>query len=143
MEDIAGVFSSLGGNRGWLYANSLWELRGWMDRLFGGFGTRRGRRSSTVLRIGDAVDFWRVEAYEPGRLLRLRAEMLLPGAAWLQFEAISDDGVTSLRQTAFFEPQGLLGQLYWYSVMPFHSLIFGNMATRIVELAEQQAANPL
>jgi len=136
-EDIANVFTSLGGERGWLYADSLWELRGWMDRIVGGFGTRRGRRSPNTLRIGDAVDFWRVEAYEPGKMLRLRAEMLLPGAAWLQFEVINEGGVTSLRQSAFFEPQGLLGHLYWYSVMPFHSLIFGNMATRIVELAEE------
>lgn len=142
-EDIARVFTSLGGDRGWLYADSLWKIRGWLDRLVGGFGTRRGRRSPNTLRIGDAVDFWRVEAYEPGKLLRLRAEMRLPGAAWLQFETIaSDGGNTCLRQTAFFEPQGLLGHLYWYSVMPFHSLIFGNMATRIVELAEERDALP-
>jgi uncharacterized protein YbjT (DUF2867 family) len=135
-EAIAEIFTSLGGDRGWLYADSLWKLRGWMDSIVGGFGTRRGRRSAHSLRIGDAVDFWRVEAYEPGRSLRLRAEMRLPGAAWLQFEALDEDGVKSLRQTAFFEPQGLLGHCYWFSVMPFHSLIFGNMATRIVEEAE-------
>jgi hypothetical protein len=132
------VFTSLGGKRGWLYADYLWELRGVMDRLVGGIGTRRGRRSATELRSGDAVDFWRVEAYEPGHLLRLRAEMLLPGYAWLEFEAVDDgDGWRSLRQTAFFEPRGAFGYLYWFSVLPFHGLIFGNMSRRIVELAEQ------
>jgi len=130
------VFASLGGTRGWLYADSLWELRGVLDRLVGGFGTRRGRRSATDLRVGDAVDFWRVEAYRPDSLLRLRAEMKLPGKAWLQFETVAnDDGSVSLRQTAFFEPRGIFGYLYWYSVMPLHELIFGNMAKRIVEEA--------
>ncbi len=130
------VYSSLGGTRGWLYADSLWELRGVLDRLVGGFGTRRGRRSPTDLRVGDAVDFWRVEAYQPDSLLRLRAEMKLPGKAWLQFETIATgEGTVSLRQTAFFEPHGIFGYLYWYSVMPFHELIFGNMAKRIVEEA--------
>ena len=131
------VFSSLGGKRGWLYADELWELRGVLDRLVGGFGTRRGRRSETDLRVGDAVDFWRVEAYVPGKTLRLRAEMRLPGYAWLQFEALAGDGGTNrLRQTAFFEPRGFLGYLYWFSVLPFHELIFGNMARRIARLAE-------
>ncbi|BDE06587.1 NAD(P)-dependent oxidoreductase [Vulcanimicrobium alpinum] len=131
------VFTSLGGTKGWLYADWLWELRGVMDRMVGGIGTRRGRRSATELRVGDAVDFWRVEAYRPPSLLRLRAEMKLPGHAWLQFEAIAnDDGTTSLRQTAFFDPRGILGFLYWYSVMPFHGFIFANLATRIVREAE-------
>jgi len=131
------VFTSLGGTRGWLYADSLWELRGILDRLVGGFGTRRGRRSASDLRVGDAVDFWRVEAYEPDRLLRLRAEMRLPGYAWLEFEVLSDDdGTTALRQTAFFDPRGIFGYLYWYAVLPFHELIFGNMARRIAQEAE-------
>ena len=135
------VFSSLGGTKGWLYADWLWDLRGVMDRLVGGIGTRRGRRSPTTLRVGDAVDFWRVEAYRPNELLRLRAEMKLPGYAWLEFEAIArPDGRTSLRQTAFFDPRGALGFLYWYSVLPFHEFIFGNMATRIVQEAEQEPA---
>jgi uncharacterized protein YbjT (DUF2867 family) len=133
------VFTSLGGKRGWLYADFLWELRGIMDRMVGGIGTRRGRRSPTDLRLGDAVDFWRVEAYVPDRLLRLRAEMKLPGLAWLQFEAEPrEDGRTALRQTAFYEPRGTFGYLYWYSVLPFHGPIFGNMVRRIAALAEAE-----
>jgi uncharacterized protein YbjT (DUF2867 family) len=126
------VFAGLGGRRGWLYADRLWYLRGLLDRLVGGIGIRRGRRSATDLRVGDAVDFWRVEAYRPPDLLRLRAEMKVPGRAWLQFEALPrEGGGTTLRQTAFFEPRGIFGYLYWFSVLPFHSLIFGNMAERI------------
>ena len=131
------VFTGLGGARGWLYADGLWELRGILDRLVGGIGTRRGRRHPTELRAGDAVDFWRVEAYEPAKLLRLRAEMRLPGHAWLQFEAIPEADGASLQQTAFFEPRGIFGYLYWYGVLPFHGLIFGNMAARIVAEAER------
>jgi len=142
-QALAAVFTSLGGERGWLYADSLWALRGWLDRLVGGIGTRRGRRSATTLRVGDAVDFWRVEAYEPDELLRLRAEMRLPGYAWLQFEAVTEpNGAVSLRQTAFFEPRGFFGYVYWFAVMPFHELIFGNMARRIVSEAEAARAAP-
>ncbi len=135
---VFAVVSSLGGQRGWLYADRLWYLRGLLDRLVGGIGIRRGRRSADHLRIGDAVDFWRVEAYVPHELLRLRAEMKLPGLAWLQFESLArEDGGTTLRQTAFFEPRGILGYLYWFSVLPFHALIFGNMAERIVTAAAE------
>ena len=134
---VSAVYSSLGGNRGWLYGDFLWQLRGTMDRLAGGVGTRRGRRSATDLRVGDAVDFWRVEQYRPPALLRLRAEMKLPGIAWLQFESAPNAaGGTTLRQTAFFEPRGLFGYAYWYMVLPFHEFIFGNMVRRIVEEAE-------
>jgi hypothetical protein len=136
-EAVSAVFSSLGGKRGWLYADPLWELRGIMDRMVGGIGTRRGRRSDDDLRVGDAVDFWRVEAYTPGRILRLRAEMKLPGLAWLQFEALPESGGTRLRQTAFFEPHGFAGYAYWYSVLPFHEFIFGNMSRLICEAAEK------
>jgi uncharacterized protein YbjT (DUF2867 family) len=137
-ESVSAVYSSLGGRRGWLYGDILWQLRGAMDRVVGGIGTRRGRRSATDLRVGDAVDFWRVEAYRPGDLLRLRAEMKLPGLAWLQFESLPQPGGgTTLRQTAFYEPRGLFGYAYWYGVVPFHQFIFGNMATRIVEEAEK------
>ena len=134
---IAAVFESLGGKRGWLYADALWKLRGAMDWAVGGVGLRRGRRSATQLRLGDAVDFWRVDAYEPGHLLRLRAEMRLPGKAWLEFEVepISAEHAR-FRQTAFFEPRGLFGYLYWYSAAIFHGFIFSNMATRIVKAAE-------
>ena len=113
-----------------------------LDRIVGGIGTRRGRRSATTLRAGDAVDFWRVEAYKPNELLRLRAEMKLPGYAWLQFEALPrDDGGTCLRQTAFFDPRGAFGFAYWYAALAFHEFIFNNMAKRIVLEAEQ--AQPL
>lgn len=135
-QDVFAVFSSLGGTKGWLYADWLWEFRGWLDLLADGIGTRRGRRSPTSLRVGDAVDFWRVEALVPNELLRLRAEMKLPGRAWLQFEAVAREGGTLLRQTAFFEPRGFFGLAYWFAVLPFHALIFGNMAKRIVRAAE-------
>jgi uncharacterized protein YbjT (DUF2867 family) len=136
-QQVFRVFSSLGGTKGWLYADCLWELRGLLDRLAGGIGTRRGRRSATTLRPGDAVDFWRVEAYRPAEMLRLRAEMKLPGYAWLQFEALPrENGGTCLRQTAFFDPRGAFGFAYWFGVLPFHEFIFGNMATRIVREAE-------
>jgi hypothetical protein len=139
-ERVASVFTSLGGRRGWLVAGSLWRLRGWLDRLAGGVGLRRGRRSPSDLRVGDAVDFWRVEAYQPGRMLRLRAEMKLPGLAWLQFEAEPNpEGGTTLRQTAFFEPHGLFGFLYWYGVAPFHAWVFGRLAEQIVREAERTA----
>ncbi len=136
---VARVFSGLGGKRGWLYADVLWEIRGIMDRMVGGIGTRRGRRAADDLRVGDAIDFWRVEAYEPGKMMRLRAEMKLPGLAWLQFEVSEEAGGSRLRQTAFYEPHGFIGLMYWYSVVPFHGLIFENMARRIVEIAEQAA----
>ena len=139
-EALAQAFASLGGKRGWLYGNRLWELRGWLDVLVGGIGMRRGRRSEHHLRVGDAVDFWRVEAYEPDSLLRLRAEMRLPGKAWLQFEAIQDQEGSVLRQSAFFEPKGIFGYIYWYCLVPFHEYIFANMASRIVELAERGSA---
>ncbi|GAC1652200.1 MAG: SDR family oxidoreductase [Vulcanimicrobiaceae bacterium] len=140
---VASVFSSLGGKRGWLYGDALWKLRGLMDLAVGGVGLRRGRRSEGELRLGDAVDFWRVDAYEPGRLLRLRAEMKLPGKAWLEFEVESLNASRSrFRQTAFFEPRGLFGFVYWYAVAVFHGLIFGNMATRIVRAAERLTPSP-
>jgi uncharacterized protein YbjT (DUF2867 family) len=140
-EDLFRVFSSLGGAKGWLYADWLWRVRGALDRLIGGVGMRRGRRSATTLRLGDAVDFWRVEAYRPGELLRLRAEMKLPGCAWLQFEALPrGGGAACLRQSAFFDPHGAFGLAYWYCLLAPHELIFGNMATRIVREAERPAA---
>ena len=135
---LASVFTQLGGQRGWLYGNWLWRLRGIMDTAVGGVGLRRGRRSETDLRLGDAVDFWRVEAYEPDHMLRLRAEMKLPGNAWLEFDADAlPNGTTRLTQTAFFEPRGLFGMLYWYAVAPFHGFIFGGMARAIAARAER------
>ena len=105
----------------------LWQFRGLVDRLFGGVGPRRGRRDPDTLRVGDTVDFWRVEAFEPDRRLRLAAEMKLPGHAWLEFEVTSDSTGSVIRQTATFDPKGLLGRAYWYSVLPMHHFVFGGM----------------
>ncbi|MFY9665549.1 MAG: SDR family oxidoreductase [Candidatus Cybelea sp.] len=133
----AEVFSSLGGERGWLAADFLWRARGWIDRAVGGTGLRRGRRSMKNLRVGDAVDFWRVEEYRPGRMLRLRAEMVLPGRAWLQFETEPLSAARSrLVQTAFFEPRGVRGYIYWYGIMPIHGIVFGRMIEQVVRAAE-------
>jgi uncharacterized protein YbjT (DUF2867 family) len=141
-EVVYEIFTGLGGERGWLYANWLWRLRGIADRLFGGVGFRRGRRHPDEVRVGDALDFWRIEAAEPGRLMRLRAEMKLPGRAWLQFEAKPrPDGKTVLSQTAFLAPKGLSGILYWYGLYPFHALIFGNLIRAIARRAEKKVSD--
>jgi uncharacterized protein YbjT (DUF2867 family) len=121
----------LGGERGWYYGDWLWELRGFLDLLAGGVGIRRGRRHESELEVGDAVDFWRVEKIEANRLLRLRAEMRLPGRAWLQFETTPDAGGTEIRQTAIFDSVGLFGALYWYGLYPLHRLIFAGMLREI------------
>lgn len=129
--------ASIGGKQGWYYADSLWKVRGLLDRLVGGIGMRRGRRNQHELRPGDALDFWRVEAYVPDQVLRLRAEMRVSGLAWLQFEIYpSDDGGTLLVQTAFYEPHGLGGILYWYGLYPIHQIIFSGLAREIVRRAE-------
>jgi hypothetical protein len=120
---------SIGGKRGWFYANWLWEIRGIMDQLFGGVGMRRGRKSDTEIVSGDALDFWRVLlADKQEKRLLLYAEMKLPGEAWLEFKI---DKNNILTQTATFRPLGLLGRLYWYSVLPFHAFIFNGMINRI------------
>jgi hypothetical protein len=130
-------FARLGGGRGWLYMDWAWQLRGMVDRLCGGVGMRRGRRDSDDLRVGDTLDFWRVEKVEPGRLIRLRAEMRVPGRAWLEFEARPEpNGQTRLLQTAFFEPKGLLGLVYWYALYPLHALIFSGLIRRVTQQAE-------
>ena len=139
--DVFQAFTSLGGDTGWLYLNFLWQIRGWMDRLVGGPGYRRGRPQRETLRIGDAVDFWRVEAIEPNQLLRLRAEMKLPGKGWLQFEVESTHSDTcQLVQTAFFAPHGLFGYAYWYGAYVVHKFIFDHMIDELVSLAEESAA---
>jgi uncharacterized protein YbjT (DUF2867 family) len=127
----------IGGDTGWYAWSWLWRLRGFMDLLLGGVGTRRGRPSPTELRIGDTVDFWRVEAYERDRLLRLAAEMKLPGRAWLEFEVTGDEKESTIRQTAVFDSVGLLGKAYWYSVYPLHHLVFGGMLREIARRARQ------
>ena len=117
----------IGGATGWYSWNWLWRLRGFIDLLVGGIGVRRGRPASETLHIGDAIDFWRVEAFEPNRLLRLNAEMRLPGRAWLEFEVEGDASGSTIRQTASFDPVGLFGRLYWYALFPLHQLVFGGM----------------
>ncbi len=126
----------IGGTTGWYAYTWLWKVRGFIDLLFGGVGVRRGRPDPENLRVGDALDFWRVEAYEPGRLLRLRAEMKLPGRAWLEFEVEpSDGGGSTIKQTAMYDPVGFLGLAYWYAVYPLHSLVFGGMLRNIAQAA--------
>jgi uncharacterized protein YbjT (DUF2867 family) len=135
------AFSSLGGERGWLYFNWAWRLRGILDRIVGGVGFRRGRRHPDEVRVGDAVDFWRVEAVEENQLLRLRAEMKVPGLAWLQFAAEPiNGGQTRLTQTAFFAPKGLFGWLYWYGLYPIHGLVFSGLVRKTGERAEELAS---
>ena len=135
-EALFAEVCALGGGRGWLVGPWLWAVRGWLDRLVGGVGMRRGRRHPAELRVGDVVDFWRVEALEPARLLRLRAEMRLPGDAWLEWLITPEPSGVLFVQRAVFRPRGLFGRLYWYSVAPFHRFIFGPLALGI----EQQAS---
>ena len=135
--DVFRVLTGLGGNTGWLYANILWKLRGYLDELVGGVGLRRGRRVSDKLSVGDPLDFWRVEALVPDQLLRLRAEMKVPGKAWLQFEIIpQSESEVRIIQTAFYEPKGLMGLLYWYVLYPIHRVIFQGMIIAIAHKAE-------
>ncbi|MEO7651745.1 MAG: SDR family oxidoreductase [Bryobacteraceae bacterium] len=129
----------IGGTRGWYYGSWLWQLRGLLDRLFGGVGLRRGRRDPDFLRVGDTVDFWRVEAFEPDRRLRLAAEMKLPGRAWLEFEVTRDSTGSVIRQTATFDPKGLLGRAYWYSVFPLHLFVFGGMLQGIAAQGQMES----
>lgn len=128
----------IGGASGWYYADWLWRLRGLADRLFGGVGLRRGRLDPDSLRVGDAVDFWRVEAIEPDHRLRLAAEMKLPGRAWLEFEVTPDATGSVIRQTAIFDPKGLLGRAYWYSVFPLHYFVFGGMLQGIAARGQNE-----
>lgn len=130
-EAVFRAFSSLGGERGWRVWDWAWRARGAVDQLVGGPGLRRGRRDPGVLYPGEALDFWRVEEYRPDSLLRLRAEMKVPGKAWLQFEAVPEGDRTRLVQTAFFVPHGFFGWLYWYGVYPVHGKIFSDMAKAI------------
>ncbi|MEV8635457.1 SDR family oxidoreductase [Streptosporangium sp. NPDC051023] len=132
------VIESIGGERGWYSLPVAWRARGILDRLVGGVGLRRGRRDQRHLRVGDSVDFWRVEEVEPGRLLRLRAEMRLPGLAWLELSVEHDQDGTLYRQRAVFHPRGLAGHLYWWSISPFHSLIFGRMPRNVAAAAEAE-----
>lgn len=122
---------AIGGLRGWYYGNWLWKMRGFMDKLFGGVGLRRGRTHPTELSVGDSLDFWRVLlADKKNKRLLLFAEMRVPGEAWLEFEI---DDQNMLHQTATFRPKGLWGRLYWYTMLPFHYFIFEGMIKRIAE----------
>jgi uncharacterized protein YbjT (DUF2867 family) len=133
----------IGGASGWYYGNWLWELRGFLDLLAGGPGIRRGRRDPDQLEVGDALDFWRVEAVEANRLLRLQAEMRVPGRAWLQFEVEeAGEGRSSIRQTAIFDPLGLSGRLYWYAAFPAHQFVFRGMLAAIARQATGENSPP-
>lgn len=125
----------IGGETGWYSANALWKLRGFLDLLAGGVGVRRGRRHPNDLAVGDTVDWWRVESYEAGRRLKLFAEMRLPGRAWLEFEVTPGEQGSEIRQTAEFDPLGLAGLIYWYSLWPLHSFVFRRMIRGIVRAA--------
>lgn len=127
----------VGGEVGWYFADWLWRTRGFIDLLVGGVGSRRGRRDPEYLLPGETVDFWRVEAFEPPELLRLSAEMRLPGRAWLQFEVEPCAGGARVRQTAIFDPVGLAGLLYWYGLYPLHQLVFSRMLRGIARAAEE------
>jgi uncharacterized protein YbjT (DUF2867 family) len=127
----------LGGATGWYAADALWRLRGFLDLLVGGVGLRRGRRDPRHLVVGDAVDFWRVEAVEPGRRLRLAAELRLPGRAWLVFEVEPDGPGSVIRQTALFDPVGLRGLAYWYALYPVHRFVFSGMLRGIARQARR------
>ena len=140
-----GPIRRIGGESGWYSANLLWRLRGWMDLVIGGPGLRRGRRDPEHLLPGDTLDFWRVEAVEPNRLLRLAAEMRLPGRAWLQFEVEDRGEKSAIHQTAIFDPVGLFGQLYWYLLWPLHQYVFAGMlralAGRAAGIGRDRAAS--
>lgn len=134
------VIEGVGGEHGWYSFPLAWSVRGWLDRLIGGVGLRRGRRDPHHLQVGEALDFWRVEEIVPGELLRLRAEMRLPGRAWLEMRAEpAGEGRSRYVQRAVFLPHGLAGHLYWGSVFPFHAVVFGGMARNIARGAEHSA----
>lgn len=134
--DAFAPIARIGGTSGWYFATWLWRVRGFIDLLVGGVGLRRGRRDAANLAVGDVLDWWRVEAIEPNRRLRLFAEMKLPGRAWLEFEVEPDGAGSTIRQTATFDPVGFGGLLYWYVTYPLHQLIFARMLGRIAEVAE-------
>jgi uncharacterized protein YbjT (DUF2867 family) len=141
-EACFAVVARLGGRTGWLALNWLWRLRGLLDLLVGGVGMRRGRPEHRALVVGDTLDFWRVEAYEPPRRLRLLAEMRLPGRAWLEFVVEPAGAGSRITQTALFDPVGILGRVYWYGVYPLHALVFGGMIKAIARRAAVVEGGP-
>jgi uncharacterized protein YbjT (DUF2867 family) len=137
-ETVFRMIQKIGGDHGWYFADFLWRLRGFLDLLVGGVGMRRGRPHPVELHKGDPIDLWRVEDIQPGKLLRLRSEMKLPGRAWLQFEVQGDKGRSQVLQTAIFDPIGVTGLLYWYALFPLHWLVFRGMLRRIARAAESE-----
>jgi uncharacterized protein YbjT (DUF2867 family) len=138
-DQLFATVSGIGGHRGWYVANSLWALRGALDKLIGGVGMRRGRRHPDHLRVGDALDFFRVEEIDPPNVLRLRAEMLVPGDAWLEWNVdTGTDGTTTLRQVATFHPRGVAGRAYWWFLLPIHNIIWKRLAERLVAVTEHE-----
>lgn len=138
VEAVFATVSGVGGERGWYVANSLWTLRGVLDKIIGGVGMRRGRRHPDELRVGDALDFFRVEAHEPPSLLRLRAEMIVPGDAWLEWRITPTDGGARLRQLARFHPRGVAGRAYWWVLLPIHKVMWKRLAQRLARAAESR-----
>lgn len=137
-RQVWSVVESIGGVNGWYSSPALWRIRGILDRLVGGYGLRRGRRDAERLRVGDAIDWWRVEALEPPRKLTLRSEMRMSGRAWLQFTVSStNDGAVEYQQQAIYFPDGLAGRMYWWAIKPFHALIFPTMARKILAEARK------
>lgn len=135
-DTVFRAYTGVGGTRGWLYMDWAWALRGWIDKAIGGVGIRRGRRHPDDIRAGESLDFWRVEAVEKDRLMRLRAEMKVPGKAWLQFESIPQrDGKTLLIESAYFAPRGFWGFVYWYAMWPFHAFLFDGLIRRLAARA--------
>ena len=135
---VYAVLNGIGGKRGWYWGDWLWSIRGFMDQLVGGVGMRRGRRHPTVMHVGDPVDFWRVEALEPDRRVRLHAEMKLPGEAWLEWRIEPDGDGSHVYQLGRFHPRGLWGRAYWFSVAPFHRFVFPSLLDGIAVDAEQR-----
>ncbi len=135
---VFAAVTAIGGKNGWYGANWMWQLRGAVDVLIGGVGMRRGRKDAQSLSVGDTLDWWRVEAMEPGVLLRLVAEMKLPGRAWLQFEIKKEAAVTRLYQTALFDPCGLGGLIYWYALYPVHRFVFTRMLKGLARAAVRE-----
>lgn len=142
-EELFAELEGIGGDRGWPVADLLWRIRGILDQLVGGIGLRRGRRNPDRLRIGDAVDFWRVEALDRPELLRLRAEMRLPGEAWLEWRVEQTPDGSRLHQRARFHPRGLWGRAYWYVLLPFHRFVFAPTASAITRAAERRGSGTI
>ncbi len=139
-ETLFEIVSAIGGNTGWYYGSWLWRIRGFIDQQVGGVGLRRGRRHPSQLVVGEALDFWRVEEYLPGKRLLLRAEMRVFGAAWLEFRVEPIDSDTAkLTQTAHYYPRGVMGLIYWYGIYPIHAFVFRGMARAIGRAAEHKA----